>query len=267
MGKKEGIADSERFDVEIRASVRHTVSILNSGVKNLHQVGHSNGDEVPELRAEIENDIIGLKLESKYNPSPDNPFHALRPKYGHLVPPLRGEPAGASRESRVYYSLNPSLGKYGCIGFLLRQDAEKRTTWTFTDSLNIKTKFTPQDSIGEREFRSIVNTFYLNRPSRVVERGYRRFFEAQVWGPVEADDMDAIVIPADPERHCRPAEFAGGRFNEREWHALKDAIRASGVRAYEHFADADALPDAATFDPESSNECEVRPLSMQREQR
>lgn len=154
-------------------------SVLRSGQKNVHQVGHTRGLCEKEVRAKAEDFMVGIHLEDKYDPSQGSAMHQLRPKYGFVN---FFAPCGVR--------MNPfRLFQYGQVILVYRDSVKDRTTYTFGDSLAsycepLSMTMNPLDPIPLR----------LLRAPSTVEKNCR-YVEAQIWGPIDVSDIKELRVP------------------------------------------------------------------------
>ena len=142
--------------------------IASGCFKNQHQTHSSEGLLFGEQRSAIENEMIKLKLEWRYEDNPKNPVHQLRPKYAYLglqksLPNLR-----------TGYS--PS---YGNILAVFKDAVKKRTTFTPGDSLLVN----PANETRTLSYRAAAPT--------TLEA---RYWEAQVWGEICFSDVEYFLV-------------------------------------------------------------------------
>lgn len=156
-------------------------SVLKSGQKNIHQVGHSRGLCEKEIRAKAEDFMIGIHLEEKYDALPTSPMHQIRPKYGFV-----------NFYSPCQVKMNPfRLFQYGQLIVVYADAVKERTTYTFGDSLAsycepLSVTMNPLDPLP----------LSLLRPPSESEKNCR-YVEAQIWGPINSEDIKEIRIPKD----------------------------------------------------------------------
>lgn len=171
-------------DFETVVFVREKIidSILKNGLLNAHQLPKPDKNAVM-WRGLLEDYILGIRLAPKSVEGDRNAkANILRPKYGLVVP-----------TETVGVPINPrhQLQHYGDIILVLKPELQKRTTYTFGDSLDSffagkmtasspscphpLTEFDPKDYIEDE----------LCLP----------YIEAQIWGPVTASDIKEIRLP------------------------------------------------------------------------
>ncbi len=157
-------------------------SLFEKGQLNLHQVGHSRGVCEPAIRAQAEDFMIGIHLESKYNPDPSSRVQALRPKYG-CVNFLK--PCGIK--------VNPfRLLQYGQVLIVYNDEVKKRTSFTFGDSL---ASYCEPWAITLHPLDP--HPLTMLHPPGPKESSMCRYVEAQIWGPIELSDIKEFRIPAE----------------------------------------------------------------------
>ena len=180
-------------DVEILSLVpaANVKSLLKNGQLNLHQTKHTRGAFQLSRRAELEDLMLGIVLEDKYNASPTSPIHNLRPKYG-LVNFLK--PCGVK--------INPQqhLLDYGDILVVYRDEVKRRATYTYSDSLS--GYFVTVD--GPSKPRMLCDLTAPVDKSRVLT-----YVEAQVWGAIDLADIAEFRIPEQRNDLLRVLKPAG----------------------------------------------------------
>lgn len=161
----------EEAEIAIAHDIRSLLSLVNNGFLNYHQTGQSGkvNDQAGRLR--VEGQLSGRRFDRAFAAGPEN---ELLPKYGYLLFP--GD-------------ANISLREYGDVFAILKNDVKKRATWTPRDSLDLN----PTRSANELLQSGMVNTFSAFSGEIKPQGRYR---EAQIWGPVGADQIAEIVIPS-----------------------------------------------------------------------
>lgn len=204
IAKRGGWSPIDDAEIVLFFHAQNFERILKSGFLNMHQTGITSGDSTPSHRGQIEELLLGLQIEAegyghfaraalaqelaKSDPSFDigkrkkffrnqsklSPFNRFRPKSAYLIVP----------------NLDINVGDvvfknhYGEIGALFKGSIKKRSTWTPTDSLIAHP-----------------SQFYLFTDSKVKSKARstiwaRYYFEAQIWGDLSLEDVEAWAIPA-----------------------------------------------------------------------
>jgi hypothetical protein len=137
---------------------------------NQHQVQHSGGNFDPNRRAENEDGIAKIKLESSYTYNADNPANKVRPKFAGF--------AFKDAVPNAHDHLN-TLANYGNV------------IAVFKDSVKDRTTFSPRNSLGYPN-----DTYTLDfRPKdwKPNENG-NYYWEAQIWGELCLKDVDHFIV-------------------------------------------------------------------------
>jgi len=157
-------------------------SFLKQGQLNVHQVGHSRGVCQPDIRAHAEDFFIGIHLENKYEPNRESRLHYLRPKYGYIN---LLKPCGLKS--------NPfRLIQYGQILFVYNEEVKYRSSYTYGDSL---ASYCEPWAITMHPLDPVPLT--MMKPPGKEESANCRFIEAQIWGPLELQDIKEFRVPKD----------------------------------------------------------------------
>ncbi len=148
------------------------LDVLQNGAKTLHVTGESSGDLEPERRRLIEGLIAQRHFSERFT----------KIKGKHLMP----------KYAFVLFPKTPrsQMGQYGNAFIVLKNHVKARTTWTPKDS------FALEDS-EPRSFslkKGHLNTFAYGVNN--IER-LGSYFEAQVWGPIDARDVAEVVLPRE----------------------------------------------------------------------
>lgn len=181
-------------------------SIVNNGFLNIHQIGRTNGDSTPPARAQLEDFLTGLTIETggygshirntliaevtkgrldgakiptrKRELLRTDPYNYLRPKSTYLV----------VRDRSINIGNVVFRNQYGHIGAVLKDEVKSRSTWTPTDSLAAA----PKDLFT-----------FDDRPVEVKAYGDKEvkyYFEAQVWGALNISHVETWIVPQGTDR-------------------------------------------------------------------
>jgi len=148
---------------------KYITSIQENCFLNLHQTGGGNGANEPEMRAKIEDENAGLKLEKVYVPGPENIVNELRPKYAY-VQFTKSKPG--LTQSKFWVS-------YGNVFAVLKDEIKQRST------------FTAGDSFGNVALHGHAHSFdwHGSKSDRVEP-----YWEAQIWGKLCFGDVDYFLV-------------------------------------------------------------------------
>jgi hypothetical protein len=125
---------------------------------NSHQTGMASPNEF-----QLEDKMIGVKLEAEYKPGLDNPVNELRPKYAYLT--------FKNYESEKFLVTFDNI--YGNVFAELKDSIKKQSTFAYEPGKNI-------------------HTFKLNKNPESVKVG--NYWEAQIWGKVCFEDVEKFLI-------------------------------------------------------------------------
>lgn len=178
------ISSEEKYQralIAMNMPFEFSLELLKNGARNLHSTGNTNGDFDPEMRLTIESFIAGKRFSKKF--STTRGVHIL-PKYAYVVFP---------NEKPM------RMGEYGDIFIIFKDDVKKRITWTPADSFNLESESSRAEALRDGK----LNTFDF--AANPIER-MGAYFEAQVWGPLDARDVAEIAIPKvfRPDDHIYP---------------------------------------------------------------
>lgn len=145
-------------------------SIIESLLKtknyfNAHQLKNLNKDDTYVSRIKSENALIEIDLNCKT----DQEFR-LRPKYAYFIPSLD--------DTNLKTTIS---NEYGNVFAVLKNDIKRRSTFTLSDSMDLKDK-------------SKVFTFYSIFPKVKLIDLSNEYLEAQVWGDVKLSDVDYFLV-------------------------------------------------------------------------
>lgn len=158
-------------------------ALIKKGQLNMHQTGQSRGLTQREVRAKAENSMIGIKFEEKHNENPKSVLHYLRPKYGLVNFP---SPCGIR--------VNPNrLLIYGQVIIVYNDDVKLRTTYSYGDSLFAFCHYLAGDLKQYQEPHSLLD---FASPQK-NETSDVRYVEAQIWGPIDLNDIKEFRVPDD----------------------------------------------------------------------
>lgn len=155
------------------------------GFLNQHQIDHSDGDLEPGRRAEIENTLIRMRLESNYKTGIKNPVNDVRPKYSFLT--FQKDTNG---QQRGHFSR-----QYGNVVAVFKDEIKDRATFTAVDSLD-----GDMDSNGNIVYgRVAAHTFDYRSTQRLNKipdpnQDGGDYWEAQMWGNVSLHDVNYFLI-------------------------------------------------------------------------
>ena len=153
----------------IQFNEKYIKSISQHCFKNLHQVNHSGGSTDAKFRSEVEDGLIGIKLEEHYESGDSNIINQLRPKYGYVMLNNINH-----RDEQSSY-----LPQYGNVFAVLKDNVKDRSTFTAHDSLNTHLQ-------GDKNQTSV----FRKLPQMTV--GF--YYEAQIWGKTCFSDVDYFLI-------------------------------------------------------------------------
>jgi hypothetical protein len=183
-------------DVEVLSMlpVARAAQIIEHGQLNLHQVSTKNAPlSSLQLRAQVEDLILNIRLEPEYSSNKKAPSHFLRPKYGcvHFLKP-----------SGVTVNPNRWLG-FGELLVVYRDSVKQRMTYTYGDS----------------HCRIAVETATIKHPSDPAaladlsppDDKHRQvpYTEAQIWGAIDMADVAEFRIPDDRKELADSLKPAG----------------------------------------------------------
>jgi hypothetical protein len=156
-------------------------SIGKRGFLNQHQLALTHGTFAPEIRAQIENCLLGKYLEPNYKFTPGNSINFVRPKYAYLS--FDKDNTGDQNNS-----FSPI---YGDVVATFNEDVKYRSTFSPMDTLN---NYIDHDDDPTNES---VYTF-LYRGQRVA-KGYDQktrtsYWEAQIWGALVVEDINYLLV-------------------------------------------------------------------------
>jgi hypothetical protein len=159
-------------------------SLITQGQLNVHQVGHSRGVCEPAIRAHAEDFFLGIHLQNSYDPDKNSRLHYLRPKYGYIN---FLKPCGIKT--------NPfRLIQYGQILIVYTDAVKYRSSYTYGDSL---ASYCEPWAITMHPLDPAPLT--MMKPPGKEETPNCRFVEAQIWGPLELQDIKEFRIPKSRE--------------------------------------------------------------------
>ncbi|MEY3903361.1 MAG: hypothetical protein RL189_2667 [Pseudomonadota bacterium] len=190
--------NADAYQVEIRFNPFIMGKVIENGVLNQHQLGVSLSASVnPEGRAQLEDHLIGIKLEDTYESGMKNRLNEVRPKYGYLNTAIESRLDPRAKRQRLVYFRNTELDAYGCVALRFKKDINRRSTWTFGDSL---AQFEEIIALNSQS----VKPFWFDPPRTLLSRSIKmptvmsgrdvKYLEAQVWGPLTMQDVESIVI-------------------------------------------------------------------------
>ena len=158
-------------------------SLFDKGQLNMHQTGESRGLTQRVIRTKAENSMIGIKLEPEPDTNPAAPMHFLRPKYG-LVNFLK--PCGVK--------VNPNrLLIYGELMIVYNDDVKLRSMYSYGDSLSTYCHYMAKDLKEYVEPRPMTEF----APPQKNDTWDVRYVEAQIWGPIQLQDIKEFRIPKE----------------------------------------------------------------------
>lgn len=172
--------------IQMRFKQEYIGSIITRGFLNQHITGTTQGYKGGETRAQVEDDLIGVHLESTYQGGNDA-VNTVRPKYAFLAFP-------ADDSDGDYAS--QFLSAYGSVIAVFKSSVKSRATFTSADSLNRDT----DDSISLTPGAIRAHSFF-DRPAAAVPRfaGDDNYWEAQIWGPLTIQDVAYFLVNCDGE--------------------------------------------------------------------
>ncbi|MBK7890671.1 MAG: hypothetical protein IPJ84_07450 [Bdellovibrionales bacterium] len=212
-------------------------SIIKDGFLNIHQVGHTNGDSTPSARAQLENYLTGITVESggygshmrdtlikeasrgslegakistrRRELTRKDPYNRLRPKSAYLVVRSRSIDIG-----NVVFR-----NQYGHYGAVLKEEVQPRSTWTPTDSLAAS----PNDIF-----------VFDNQPVEIKAYGDKEvkyYFEAQVWGTLDLSHVAYWIVPQGTNRNSSLYQkLAATGIPIKEYGLVEDTVGRSSTR-------------------------------------
>ncbi len=170
-------------------------SIAKRGFLNQHQTGASGGELDPELRARLENIFAAGPVGTATGLLRPSISNRVRPKYlmVEIIPDLW---VGVAPEA-------DDLLQYGHAIAVLKDEVKSRTTFLYDDSL---------DSYGRMLLNGEVppfvdlQSFYQNALLGPRDNRISKYIEGQVWGALEASDIDHLMMYHDfaDDRHLAP---------------------------------------------------------------
>jgi hypothetical protein len=178
--------DIEKADYDIyhNTSILMAISpvnfplILDKGFLNQHQVQKSRGLLDPRTRRVVEDNIMGISLSSaNYKASALEKSATLRPKYAFMLFDV------AKKE----ISENSVISSYGSVFIRFKDEVKKRATFTNNDSLNELASSTGRHAGFQ------IHSFYFQAQNFRINR-IESYYEAQIWGELDSDDIDYILI-------------------------------------------------------------------------
>lgn len=155
-------------------------SILDKGFLNQFQTGRSSGIYSPLQRALLENDMIDLNLGLKLPYPESESLNALRPKYAYLTFDVESPGIGDAWATH----------QYGNVFARFKDSVKRRSTFTNADTLDYYFNF--QSFANVRHQFQHLSFYSLNRAFRI--KILRSYFEAQIWGTLDKDDIDYILV-------------------------------------------------------------------------
>ncbi|MCM0604850.1 MAG: hypothetical protein KA715_02040 [Xanthomonadaceae bacterium] len=179
---------------------KYVQKIIDGGFKNLHQLGHSQGVEEAKERSQMEDLMIGVRLEKAYGQSRNKHLiNSIRPKYAFLQPTER---------SRRYLPSNSIISQYGGVFFVFKDSVKRRSTFTVDDSLCYSC-ISEHRRIDTYSFSKQLTVDDLKRD----RRGDTVFLETQIWGELSIDDVEYALVNC-PKLHDRTNNEA---FEQTTW--------------------------------------------------
>ena len=175
-------------ELVIAVNSRSLLRRLDDGFQTVHVTGTSGGDSDPEKRLKIESALSGLKLTEKF--SKGEGAHVM-PKYAYVIFP-------SSKNDNGYF------GYYGDLFIVLKPGVKKRATWTPSDSFDLEEEIDKGVGISGLVKKGLLGTF--THGAQKIPKLNGRYFEAQIWGPVDAASIAEIVFPREyaPPHAMRP---------------------------------------------------------------
>jgi hypothetical protein len=146
-------------------------SIQRNCFLNQHQTRHSAGGFGPQQRAEIEDHLLGLKLEQTYRRGKRNPVNELRPKYAYVM----------IHNPNEYIEQSLVIPQYGNVFAIFKQDIKNRSSFTSGDSLEEFIRGNQQKALN------------FGRHEITTPRGFL-YWEAQIWGKTCFDDVEYFLV-------------------------------------------------------------------------
>jgi hypothetical protein len=164
--------------LQMKFNDNEVTSILKSGFLNQHQIGHSDGLYSPARRAQVEDSLIGVHLESQYQPGVENPVNGVRPKYSFLA--FDNDPDG---QHYAHFSRD-----YGNIVAVFKDEIKDRTTFTPVDSL------VSVEHLGS--VKSYTTAYRSAQPIKkiTIAKDFGDYWEAQIWGQLSVGDVSYFLV-------------------------------------------------------------------------
>ena len=154
-------ADDKSSEIVMLVNDRNIGNVLKYGFKNQQQTSTTNGSDAKQRRilAESRHVMMGLPYTDK--------TRELLPKYAMEV--FHGKDMGA-------YDVPFN---YGNIMIRFKPEVKKRSTWSPKDSLGMKDALRTQSLRPKNDMKCL------------------RYCEAQIWGDLDASDIESIILPDD----------------------------------------------------------------------
>lgn len=163
--------------VAIRVHSSRLQRMLKRGrLTTLHETGASSGNSNKDMRAEYESAVFGIPKDSPWQD---------RPVYGYLTD-------RSSEDEHDNY-----LDQYGDVRLILKDEARRRSTAMFGDSLgNELASPTPVDDPDWRSWEG--NTFHGPGMGPNRSRASKGYIEAQIHGGVTVGDIQEVTFTHEP---------------------------------------------------------------------
>lgn len=167
----EGYNMGKGTNILVNFSKNSLEEILTQGFKNIHLTATSRGTLDRGRRAKNEDQLIGARLEPKYQFGEKNSVHLTRPIYGYL------ELTSAHVPPNVF--IRGSTEQYGSLTAVLKEHIKERSTWTWDDSLARPSRANSFDGLRQPPDGGLTS----------------KYLEAQVWGGVDLRDIQEWRVP------------------------------------------------------------------------
>lgn len=180
---------AQKMRVQILVNERDVESILRNGMMNQHQTGKASNNARLDLatRTRVESKLASLELREELPSANSSKIKEILPKYGILSFLPEG------------YGLRPrpvsELKGYGNVVIQLKPEVLRRTTYTEGDSLRAF-EYMPKEFVRP-------HVQFFGEDSLVAKNAVtNNFFETQVWGRVDINDIEMILF--DPSANPSP---------------------------------------------------------------
>lgn len=230
--KNDGFNPLKETDVVMFFRAEDFQNILKKGFLNYHQIGNTRGDSSFTIRANKEDEFLGLNIENGgygsfvreklmelvelgrmdqkakvlRQANLMSPYNRIRAKYAYLFVTNKDIDIG----NTVFRN------QYGHYGAVFKNEVKSRSTWTPSDSLGVSGHhvYTFQDHFVQiKAFQDMFAKYY---------------FEIQIWGDLRISDVAYWVVPEGANEETQIYKLMKATGIPIKQYIMEETIRING---------------------------------------